>query len=87
MKQEAWWVYILECSDGSLYTGATNDINKRQQKHNQGKGAKYTAGRRPVSLVYFERHADRSSALKREYQLKQLSRDQKTEMVDSFFTS
>ena len=72
-----WQVYIIECSDGSLYTGITNDMKKRLAAHNAGKGAKYTNFRRPVHLVYRENAANRSEATKRESVIKQMSRDAK----------
>lgn len=71
------YVYILECADGTLYTGWTTDVQKRVQTHNAGKGAKYTRSRRPVKLVYTETFESKSDALRREYQIKQLSRAQK----------
>jgi putative endonuclease len=75
-----WYVYILECSDGTLYTGITTDVNKRLETHNKGKGAKYTRVRLPVKLrVYFEAE-DRSSASKEEYRIKQLTREQKLKL-------
>lgn len=67
-----WCVYLVECADGSLYTGVTNDLSRRVDAHNSGDGAKYTRSRRPVTLVYTEDCDDRSAALKREYQIKQL---------------
>ena len=63
-------VYILECNDGTLYTGWTNDIDKRFKAHNDGKGAKYTKGRRPLKLVYLEELETKSEALKRENEIK-----------------
>ena len=80
MKQ--WFVYILRCSDGTLYTGMTNDVARRVQAHNQGKGAKYTRGRRPVEMAYFEEYESYSVALKREYAIKQLTRQQKMELIE-----
>jgi putative endonuclease len=75
-----WYVYILECADGTLYTGITTDVNKRLETHNKGKGAKYTRVRLPVKLrVYFEAE-DRSSASKEEYRIKQLTREQKLKL-------
>ena len=68
------FVYILRCADGSLYTGYARDPRARMRLHNTGRGAKYTAGRRPVRLVYTESHDTLSAALKREYQIKQLPR-------------
>lgn len=73
----SWYVYIVQCSDGTLYTGCTPDIAARLQAHNSGKGAKYTRHRAPVILRYQETHPDRSTAQQREYALKQLSRIQK----------
>ena len=72
-----WFVYLLECSDTSLYCGITNDLEKRISAHNLGKGAKYTKTRLPVKLYWFEEVSDRSVASKREYQIKRLSREKK----------
>lgn len=72
-----WWIYLLECEDGSLYTGIAKDISARFQLHMQGRGAKYTKQHKPVRVVYQEGAADRSTALKREYALKKLTRTQK----------
>ena len=74
-------VYILRCADGTLYTGIASDVEKRLQKHNEGKGAKYTRGRGPVELVYREELANRAEASKREYQIKQLSRPEKLALI------
>jgi putative endonuclease len=71
------FVYMLRCADGTLYTGYARDPEKRAQTHNSGRGAKYTSCRLPVSLVYSEECESRSDALKREYQLKCLSRSEK----------
>lgn len=79
-----WWVYILRCRDGSLYSGITNDIGQRLEAHNQGSGAKYTRGRRPVVLIYKEPAADRSEATRRERELKSLSRQEKLLLAESF---
>jgi putative endonuclease len=76
-----WFVYMLQCSDNTIYTGYTNDVDKRVAKHNKGKGAKYTKGRRPVLLVYYEQHPSKSSAMKREYAIKQLSKDEKIKLM------
>lgn len=77
-KHKPYFVYIVECSDGTLYTGITNDLEKRMQAHNTLKaGAKYTKARRPVILTYFEELSSRSEALKREAQIKRLSRQEK----------
>ena len=72
-----WYVYILKCNDGTLYTGITNDLGKRVSSHNKGTGAKYTKTRLPVELVYSEEAPDRSSASKREYAIKKLSKKDK----------
>ena len=72
-----WYVYMLRCADGSLYTGYTDDIHRRLLVHNTGKGAKYTRSRLPVKLVYREVCSDKSEALKREYAIKQLSKAEK----------
>jgi len=76
-----WFVYILKCSDNSLYTGITTNIVKRIATHNKGTGAKYTKHRKPVALVYSEPSLDRSSASKREAQIKSLSRLEKLELI------
>ncbi len=80
MKQ--WCVYILRCKDDTLYTGSTDDFSKRLEAHRQGKGAKYTRGRSPLEPVYLEVCSDRSAALKREYAVKQLSRQKKLELIE-----
>ena len=72
-----WQIYIIECRDGSLYTGITIDLEKRLAAHNAGKGAKYTASRRPVQLVYHEGATNRSEASKRENAIKKLNRNDK----------
>lgn len=77
------YVYILRCSDGSYYTGWTNDLDQRFLMHNSGKGAKYTKSRLPVELIYFEKCADKSEALKREYAIKQLTRKEKEKLIAS----
>ncbi len=76
--------YILECSDGSLYTGWTNDIDTRLKCHNDGLGSKYTRSRLPVKCVYLEKHASQSEAMKREYQIKRLSRCNKIKLINNF---
>lgn len=80
----AAYVYMLRCKDGSLYTGWTDDLQHRLQMHSQGKGAKYTKGRGPLELVYSEEVADRSSALKREYAIKRLSRKDKLALCAAY---
>jgi len=78
----SYFVYILECTDQTLYTGITTDIDKRLEEHNTSdKGAKYTKARRPVRLLYSESSADRSSASKREYAIKKLTRSEKLELI------
>jgi putative endonuclease len=79
----SFFVYLVHCNDGSLYCGYTTDLNKRIEAHNTGKGAKYTNKRRPVKLVYFEKLEDKSSALKREYAIKQLHVTQKWSLIRS----
>lgn len=75
------YTYIVQCSDGTLYTGWTNDLTRRIQAHNQGKGAKYTKARRPVTLVYYEAFETKEEAMKREYAIKRLSRKEKEELI------
>ena len=82
MTEGTWSVYILRCADGTLYTGIAPDVEKRLQKHNEGKGAKYTRGRTPVELGYREELADRATASRREYQIKQLSRTEKLALIE-----
>lgn len=77
-------VYILECADLTLYTGWTNDLSKRLRCHNLGKASKYTRVRVPVKLVYFETHSDKRAAMRREYQIKKLSRSQKLALISLF---
>ncbi len=78
-----YFVYLLRCSDGTLYTGCTNNLDRRLAAHNAGKGAKYTRSRRPVALVYWEQAADRSAALRRESAIKRLTRWQKLELIQN----
>jgi putative endonuclease len=75
------FVYMVRCSDGTLYTGYARDPERRTQVHNSGRGAKYTAQRRPVSLVYWESCESRGAALKREFEVKRLARQQKELLV------
>ena len=77
-----WYVYIVECSDGTLYTGITTDVNKRIETHNKGKGAKYTRGRRPVVLLISFSVESKGAALKEEYRIKQLTRADKLLLVN-----
>lgn len=75
------YIYIVECSDNTLYTGYTTDVKRRVKEHNQGKGAKYTRGRGPVKLCYSEEHQSKSQAMKREYAIKQLKRRDKLKLI------
>ena len=75
------YTYIVRCADGTLYTGWTNDLEKRLHAHNSGVGAKYTRSRRPVELVYYEEHETKEEAMRREWYIKHLSREKKTELM------
>ncbi|WP_026654409.1 MULTISPECIES: GIY-YIG nuclease family protein [Butyrivibrio] len=75
------YTYIVECADGSLYCGWTNDLDKRIKDHNAGKGAKYTKTRLPVKLVYFEEFDTKEEAMSREWHIKQLRREKKMELI------
>ena len=75
------FTYIVECSDHTLYTGWTNDLEKRITAHNEGKGAKYTKTRRPVRLAYFETFPTKEEAMSREYRIKRLSRREKQQLI------
>lgn len=77
------YVYVLECADGTFYTGYTTDVERRVAEHEAGEGAKYTRGRTPVSVVYVEAFESRSAAMTRENEIKSLSRAQKERLVDS----
>ncbi len=77
----ACYTYIVECSDGSLYTGWTNNLDKRVRAHNAKKGAKYTKSRTPVRLVYYETFATRQEAMRREYEVKQYTRKEKEDLL------
>lgn len=79
--EKEWTVYILECGDGTLYTGITDDLPRRLKAHESGKGAKYTRGRGPLTLRFQEKQPDKSAALKRELALKRLSRSEKLAMI------
>lgn len=76
-----WYIYILECSDGTLYTGITTDVNRRLSEHNFGKGAKYTRNRKPVILRAIFEAKNRSEASKEEYRIKQLTREEKLKLL------
>ncbi|MBO5375171.1 MAG: GIY-YIG nuclease family protein [Clostridia bacterium] len=75
------YAYIVECSDGTLYTGYTNNLEKRLRAHNSGRGAKYTRARLPVRLVYFEEFDSKERAQSREWHIKQLSREEKLKLI------
>jgi putative endonuclease len=77
-----WFVYILECIDDTLYTGITNDLNKRIEKHNKGTGAKYTRGRGPVCLKWSYEAENKSEAAKMEYRIKKLSKSKKIDIIN-----
>lgn len=77
-----WVVYIMLCADGTLYTGITTDIERRTKEHNSGAGAKYTRSRRPVKPVYVEKCADKGAALRREIEIKRISREKKLRLID-----
>nr|WP_297704504.1 GIY-YIG nuclease family protein [uncultured Butyrivibrio sp.] len=77
------YTYILECADGSYYCGWTNDLEKRLQTHNAGKGGKYTRTRLPVRLAYYEEYETKEEAMSREWHIKQLSRDQKKKLIST----
>lgn len=79
--EKQWGLYMLECADGTLYTGITDDLPRRLKAHNQGKGAKYTRSRRPVQLRYWQVCADHSQALKLEYRMKQRTRAEKLALI------
>lgn len=78
---DPWFVYMVECSDKTYYTGITNDLSKRLLTHNMGKGAKYTRGRLPVALMWFKRCDNKSEASKLEYKIKKMSRKDKIKMI------
>lgn len=76
------YTYILKCSDDTLYTGWTNNLEKRLADHNAGKGAKYTKTRRPVEIAYYETYETKEEAMRREYAIKQLSRSEKLKLIN-----
>ncbi len=75
------YTYVLECRDGSLYTGWTNNLEKRVRDHNDGRGAKYTKSRRPVRLAYYETYETKNEAMRREYEIKHMSRMEKLRLI------
>ena len=80
-----WYVYIVECKDGTYYTGISHDLNTRMDQHNNGYGAVYAEEHGPIDLVYFEEYPNRSEAFKRELKIKKLTHNQKKDLVDNFF--
>ena len=80
---KTWFVYMIRCDNGSLYTGSTNNVIRRWHKHRSGDGAKYLQAHNPTSVVYVEEHPDRSQACKREYEIKQLSKKKKESLVSN----
>lgn len=74
------YTYMLKCKDGTYYIGYTNDLEKRVKAHNEGKGAKYTKGRGPVELIYYEEYEEKTIAMRREWEMKKLTRTQKEEL-------
>ena len=83
MLEKMYYVYIIRCKDGTLYTGSTDDVQRRFQVHSSGKGAKYTRGRGPLELVYSEECATWSDALKRERNIKSLSKSEKEKLINT----
>lgn len=79
--EKEWTVYILQCGDGTLYTGITDDLPRRLKAHREGKGAKYTRGRGPLTLCYQETSPDKGAALRRELELKRLRRSEKLAII------
>lgn len=80
---KSWFVYMIRCLDGSLYTGCTNHIIRRWNEHLEGKGAKYLKANKPKLMVFVEEHPDRSDAAKREYEIKQYSKKKKEDLIRS----
>jgi len=81
MKQKPWFVYIIRCRDGKLYTGISNDVDKRVDKHNKGKGCRFTKYRHPVELVHKEECGTKSSARKRELKIQGFTHSKKLELI------
>ena len=77
------FTYLVQCADGSLYCGWTNNLEKRMKAHNEGHGAKYTRSRRPVTLVYYEMFSTKQEAMRREWEIKQLGRKEKLDLIRS----
>ena len=80
-KNSQWYIYIIRCADDTLYTGISNHLEKRIDSHNAGNGAKYTKGRGPVELIYKEKSQDKSTASKREAEIKKLTRKEKLKLI------
>ena len=79
------YTYIVQCADGTLYTGWTTNVMRRLKEHNEGKaGAKYTRAKRPVNLVYYEGYETKEEAMRREYAIKQLTRKEKLELIEMY---
>lgn len=78
---DTWFVYMIRCTDGSLYTGSTNHVIRRWHQHKMGKGAKYLQAHKPDELVFMEKHPNRSEACKREYEIKQYSKKEKEALI------
>lgn len=83
---KTWHLYILECGDGTLYTGITDDVQRRLEQHRCGKGAKYTRGRGPLTLVYTEECGTRAEASRREYAVHHMNRAEKLKMISAILT-
>lgn len=81
--QKTFYTYILRCSDNTLYTGWTNDLEKRLQSHNNGKGAKYTKARLPVEMVYYKEVESKEEAMRLEWRIKQLRRSEKIKLINN----
>ena len=82
-----YWVYIIKCADGSYYTGSTHDLDQRMRAHEDGRAAPYTARRRPLSLVYSEKHRSMNAARRRELQIKRWTRKKKEALIKGHVTS
>lgn len=83
MENNKYYLYVLECKDGSYYAGYTNNLERRIQMHNEGKGAKYTRAKRPVQLIYYECFATKQEAMRAEYYFKKLTRKEKEHYIHS----
>lgn len=79
----SFFVYLAQCADNTFYTGYTSNIEKREAVHNKGEGAKYTRARLPIKIIYSEEFSTKSEAMKREYEIKQLTREQKEKLIAS----